>query len=614
MPILTPLRRKFPAFMAVLGTLVSAAVAQTPSQIIGTKTISYTQSSATNQSVAGGQFTFRITFPADVPATTTVSVRGVVSYSIPRISPTVYSGILTYPNEPALDVAFPDGNYTIVVSGNGSDSSTPVAVSSRPQVPPPRITNWDALQALANNTITINWTPLTGATPSDAVNVLVARGSNQIYSTLGTGQPSALNGSAITHTVNSLALTPGETLTGSLLLTRTIVATANAGTTTIGMASGFDLAFPIRRAVAIRPVIVAQPQPITIAAGSTAALNVGATGTDLIYQWRKDGQAISGATASSLILPNVQLASAGLYSVDITNSVGTVPSQGVAFNVLTPAPGAAPARIANLAIRAPSGSGAQTLIVGFVIGGGGVSGAKPLLVRAAGPALGAFGLTGFLVDPKLEIYSSVVKIAENDNWGGDAQVAAASTRLGAFNLGAPGSRDAALYVPEFSAGGYTAQVSGVGGGTGVALAEIYDATPPENFTAGTPRLINVAARSIVGTGGDVLIAGFVVAGQSSRTLLIRAIGPGLVGFGVTGTLADPQLAVFSGATKIYENDDWGGAPATAAVYASVGAFQVPAASKDSTLVLTLPPGSYTAQVAGAGNTTGIALVEVYEVP
>ncbi|MBL9201765.1 MAG: immunoglobulin domain-containing protein [Opitutaceae bacterium] len=609
MPI--PSLGKLTVCLAVMGALNSSGWAQIPVQIIGTKTLTYSQSSASNQSVLNGTFTFRVMFAADVPATTTVSVRGAVAYTIPRSSATVYSGILTYASEGALDVAFPDGNYNIVVSGNGNDSSTPVIVSSRPQIPPPRIANWEALQAVVDNSITVNWTPIVTATPADSLNITVSRGATQLYTTIGLGLQNVLNGSSTTHTTSEFSLNPGDALTGGLVLTRTLVSSANAGVTTIGMGSGFTLQFPIQRIAAIRPAIVSQPQPVTIAAGGTAALNVNATGTALAFQWRKDNLPIPGATSPTLILTNAQPIDAGNYSVEVRNNLASVASQGAALSIFTPATGAAPARIANLAIRSPTGTGAQTLIVGFVVGG---AGAKPLLVRAAGPALGAFGLSGFLEDPKLEVFSSGTRIAENDNWAGDAQVVAASTRLGAFSLGGPASRDAALYLPAASAGSYTAQVSGVGFGAGVALAEIYDATPPEEFTATTARLINVAARSVVGTGGDVLIAGFVVAGQSSRTLLIRAIGPSLAGFGVTGTLADPQLAVFSGAEKIFENDDWGGAPAIAGAFSSVGAFQLPNGSRDSALVLTLPPGSYTAQVAGAGNTSGIALVEVYEVP
>jgi hypothetical protein len=110
----------------------------------------------------------------------------------------------------------------------------------------------------------------------------------------------------------------------------------------------------------------------------------------------------------------------------------------------------------------------------------------------------------------------------------------------------------------------------------------------------------------------VLIAGFVVAGQTPVRVLIRAVGPTLGAFGLTGTLADPKLEVFRGDAKVAENDNW---DATAgATFASVGAFAFGAGSRDAAAVVSLSPGAYSAQVSGVGNTRGIALIEVYELP
>ena len=159
------------------------------------------------------------------------------------------------------------------------------------------------------------------------------------------------------------------------------------------------------------------------------------------------------------------------------------------------------------------------------------------------------------------------------------------------------------------------QVVGKAGGTGIALAEIYDATPAGTFTATTPRLVNVSARTQVGTGGGILIAGFVIGGTTAKTVLIRGIGPTLGVFGVTGVLDDPQLQLYSGTTLLRENDNWGGDAQISATGASVGAFALAnPASKDAVLLVTLPPGSYTAQISGVNASTGVALVEVYDVP
>jgi hypothetical protein len=147
--------------------------------------------------------------------------------------------------------------------------------------------------------------------------------------------------------------------------------------------------------------------------------------------------------------------------------------------------------------------------------------------------------------------------------------------------------------------------------TGVALTEIYDID-----TVPGARLTAVAARMNVTLGEGTLIAGFTIAGNAPKTMLIRGVGPTLATFGVTGVLADPQIAVFSGSTQVASNDNWETGASTAAqisaASAQVGEFPLPAGSKDAALLVTLPPGSYTVVVTGVGNTTGVALVEVYD--
>ena len=158
-------------------------------------------------------------------------------------------------------------------------------------------------------------------------------------------------------------------------------------------------------------------------------------------------------------------------------------------------------------------------------------------------------------------------------------------------------------------------VTGVGATTGVALAEIYDSQPAGVSDATTPRLVNASARAHVRTGSDLLIVGFVIGGDTPRTLLIRAVGPTLASKGVTFVLPDPQLQLYSGSTRIRENDDWAAdAVANATAAAQVGAFPLPLDSKDSALLVTLPPGAYTAQVSDVNGATGVALVELYQVP
>ncbi|MDO8540711.1 MAG: immunoglobulin domain-containing protein [Opitutaceae bacterium] len=349
------------------------------------------------------------------------------------------------------------------------------------------------------------------------------------------------------------------------------------------------------------PVITVQPQGRTASAGTSVTFSVTAAGTaPLAYQWRKDGVNIADATGATLSLPNVQAGDAGAYSVVVSNSVGSVMSSTATLVLENPS------RIVNLSIRSTAGTGAQTLIVGFVVSGAG----KSLLVRGIGPALRTFGVTDALADPLVAIYMGNTAVATNDDWsaaGNATQVATTASQLGAFSLGA-GSRDAAL-LTTLDAGSYTAQTTGVGNATGVALVELYDANP-----AATSRLVNVSARTRVGTGESILIAGFTIGGSGKKTVLLRAIGPALAGFGVTGVLLDPQLQLYrTGASAaIATNDDWGNTTALRNAFTQAGSFPLGATSFDAALLVTLDPGSYTTQVSGVDGATGVALIELYE--
>lgn len=365
--------------------------------------------------------------------------------------------------------------------------------------------------------------------------------------------------------------------------TYTVVATNSGGTATSAAAT-----LTVSPPVASVPVIVSQPLGFTAAAGSTAALTVVATGTGNVYEWRRGGSVV-GANSATLILPSVTAAAAGSYSVTVSNSGGMVTSDTAVVQV-----GAGEGRLLNLSVRANLAA-SQRMIVGFA-----ANGTRRLLIRGVGPTLSAFGVTGAYADPQLELYRESTMINRNDDWA--AALAPLFTQLGAFAL-TNGSKDAALDVSL--SGPHTAQLTGPS--SGIVLVEVYDAGE-----GNAVRLINVSARNFVGTGDNILIAGFVATGSVGKTLLIRAVGPTLAGFGVPGTLANPKLEIYKDGAKIYENDDW--APALATVFASVGAFGLTPNSGDSALLVSLPPGAYSAQVSGVANGTGEALVEVYEVP
>ena len=360
------------------------------------------------------------------------------------------------------------------------------------------------------------------------------------------------------------------------------------------------------------PDITQQPTDEFATAGGSATFSATASGSGpLSYQWYFNGAAIPGATGSSYTITNVQASDSGQYTVAVTNSNGTVTSSAGNLYVNT---GSSGARLINVSTRALVGTGANIVIPGFVVGG---SGTETLLIRADGPALTGFGVTGALATPTMVVtsQSTGATLATNTGWGTNsnaAQIASTAASVGAFAL-ASGSADCAVLV-SLQPGAYTVQVSGVGNSTGVALAEIYEVS-----STGTARLINIATRAQVGTGGNILIPGFVIGGTGFDQLLVRADGPSLTAFGVTGALAQPSLTVTaqSDGHTIGTNTGWGtniNPSQIASIAASVGAFALASGSADSALVVNLTPGAYTMQITGVDAATGVALAEVYEVP
>jgi hypothetical protein len=345
------------------------------------------------------------------------------------------------------------------------------------------------------------------------------------------------------------------------------------------------------------------PAPHAVISGQTANLYVTAAGTPpFTYQWSKDGVAILGATTATLTIANTRPTDAGSYAVTVANAAGSVTSTAASLTV-------AFSRLVNLSILTSLDAAGDSFTMGYVVGGSSTSGTKPLIIRAAGPSLGALGVAGTLDDPKLELFAGAARTGENDNWGGSVTLANAMAAVGAFAYTGPTSRDAATAL-SVASGDNSVKVSGAG--TGSVIAEIYDATPAANFIGTTPRLVNVSVLKQLGTGFTL---GFVVGGTGAKNVLVRAIGPTLSSaFGVPGAVSDPQLSLGSGQSMVAANDNWGGGATLSSAFSSVGAFALPATSRDAALVSSLNPGSYTVQVAGVGSATGMILVEVYELP
>lgn len=386
------------------------------------------------------------------------------------------------------------------------------------------------------------------------------------------------------------------------------------------------------RAGTTSPVFAVQPMSQTVNSGSLVALSAVAGPSETpTFQWSfngtplTDGAGISGSATSTLYLSNVSGASAGSYTCTISSAQGATTSTPAVLTVVSVA---SPGHLVNLSCRAFLGldsySQQSDLIAGFVVGG---QGAKSVVLRGVGPGLGAFGVAESAPSLTLSLFDAAAapNLITSDSawqtaptvptgpWAGKVSPADATAAdfqaVGAFAL-ASASADTALKV-TLPAGAYTSEITVPPGAPYVALAEVYDADPAG---AGTV-LSNLSARAFVSNGPDAMIAGFVISGPTSQTILIRASGPALASFGVSNVVPQPQLTLYNSAQiVIASNAGWQGNAEIAQVASTVGAFAWnDPASADSALIVTLPPGSYTAQVTST-SIAGTGLVEVYAVP
>jgi hypothetical protein len=224
------------------------------------------------------------------------------------------------------------------------------------------------------------------------------------------------------------------------------------------------------------------------------------------------------------------------------------------------------------------------------------------VLRALGPSLSPFGVPNVLADPVLSVYDSAGNlIVRNDNWQSDPNhFIVESNGLAPDNLAE--SATAVSLAP----GAYTAVVTGTNPTPGIALVELYDVEPLSNST-----VQNISTRANVGTQDNVLISGFIIGDVGNATVVVRAIGPSLTSYGLTGVLSDPTLAVYdSSGNVIASNDNWQSDPNSFLVQKNGLAPQNPS---ESALVLRLPAGKYTVVVRGANDGTGIGLAEVYTI-
>ena len=329
------------------------------------------------------------------------------------------------------------------------------------------------------------------------------------------------------------------------------------------------------------------------------------------------------------------------FFVNLTSATSATIADGQGIGTIVDDDGAPDVRLGNISTRSRVLTGDNVMVGGFII-----DGSTPLrvLVRSRGPSLGGapFFVPGTLTNPVLRLFSGQNVIAQNDNWQDSPNCSGGFLCEGATQITSTGldpcqpnsgqsgpppncNVESAILI-TLPPGAYTAIVNGANGETGVGLVEVFEADDSIDS-----ELSNISTRGFVQTGNDVLIGGLIIEGNAPATVLIRARGPSMSGapFFVPGTLADPFLQLFSGQNVIAQNDNWQDAPSCSGFVCGNAAQIVatgldpcqanpgqttspPSCAQESAILITLPPGGYTAIVSGIGGGTGVGLIEAFE--
>jgi len=593
------------------------------------------------------------TVPAS-PATAPAGTAFTMSFAV--------TGAPSSPQSYKVVGALPPGlNITGLTAGilnarSGSITGTPTTAGSYVFT----IQAWEKTNATGNSSpkysVTVNVTGgSTGTAPSitaQPASTSVTAGGSASFSVAATGSPAPAyqwqkGGTDITGATSAtLSLTNVQNTDAG---TYDVVVSNSSGSVTSASAT------LTVNAVATAPAITSQPAAMTVTAGGSASFTVTATGSPApTYQWQKGGAAIGGASSASLSLTNVQSSDAGTYSVVVSNSAGSVTS---ASATLTVNPATAPATAPSITTQPASttvtaggnasfsvtATGSPAPTYQWQKGGAAIGGATSASlsltnvqsfdagtysvvvsnsagsVTSANASLTVTAATSPGTSPSIATQPANLMLPAG--YSGSLSVTATGTaplsyqwRLnGAAIPGATGSTLPLASVQASASGNYSVVVTNASGSVTSNIATVTVGTA-------TGRFLNLSTRGYVGTGNNVLIAGLVVSGSSPKSILIRAVGPALVPMGLSPSevLADPVLVLKdSTGADLATNDNWGDAPSAAIlsqVFHSVGAFDLTAGSTDSVLLVTLPPGIYTALATGKNGGTGIALLETYEVP
>jgi hypothetical protein len=259
----------------------------------------------------------------------------------------------------------------------------------------------------------------------------------------------------------------------------------------------------------------------------------------------------------------------------------------------------------NISTRMRVLTGEQVLIAGFIITG---TEPKKVIIRGIAPSLGGVG--GTVSDPTLELHQGSTTIAANDNWKVKPDGTSQQAEIEATTIPPSNDLESAI-LATLNPGAYTAILAGKNNGTGIGLVELYDLAQ-----GAKARLANISTRGFVDTGDNVMIGGFIVGGTQGiapATVIARAIGPSLAAFGIQNALPDPTLELHdSNGATIATNDNWKLRADGSSQQAEIEATTIPPSNDlESALVRTVAPGNYTAVVRGKDSTTGIGLIEIY---
>jgi len=335
--------------------------------------------------------------------------------------------------------------------------------------------------------------------------------------------------------------------------------------------------------------------PFTVAASSSAGLPV---------QFESLSERVCSVSGSSVTLNAPGICTiAALQPGDATFDAAVHVTRSF---LVTGAPAAVAPRLGNISTRALVGADNDVVIAGFVIGG---TQPKTVLVTVAGPSLATAGVAGPLPDPWIRLVRSSdgATLATNHDWAvADFAIPMTSVRTREIGFAPAAAAEPALMM-NLEPGAYTVVVSASpGSALGVGVVGVFELDHPE-----TP-LVNISTRGQVLTGDDVMIGGFIITGTAPQTVVITGTGPSLVGAGIPNALPDPTLTLVRASDQgvIATNDDWGTAANASDIQAAGFA---PANAKESAIMVTLPPGAYTAILAGAGGSSGVGIVAVYAV-